>query len=276
MLGPDQAKFIFDQLLEVVGEEAFLKYHIRCGDARTFQGSEADVIFLTCVDDGSSGTVMTSNKVDNIRRINVAVSRARDRLYLFHSFARGDLGENDLRARLIDHFKTPMQGLSEKQGIELCESEFERQMFIGLTDRGYRVIPQVPVGNYRIDFVVEGHNGKRLAVECDGDRYHGPDKWMEDAGRQRVLERAGWKFWRCWGSSFIRDEAACFEDLTATLKLEGIDPIGADDVDFSGLVQFREIGPEFEPESEAEPSSLTELNDENSAVAASLQHEVQN
>jgi very-short-patch-repair endonuclease len=257
LLGPDQGKLIFDSLLERIGEEAFLKHRVRCGDARTFQGSEADVIFISAVDDAESGAVMTSNKLENIRRINVAVSRARDRLYFFHSFARDDLSELDLRAKLMDHFRAPIKGLSNAQGRELCESRFEREMFDALTDRGFRVIPQVRVGNYRIDFVVEGHQGKRLAVECDGDQYHGPDKWMDDIGRQRVLERAGWKFWRCWGSSFARDKAGCLDDLIRTLMKEGIDPVGRNELDFSGFVEFREIGALDEENLEVENTDYT-------------------
>jgi very-short-patch-repair endonuclease len=34
---------------------------------------------------------------------------------------------------------------------------------------GYRVRPQVAVGNYRIDLVVEGRDDRRLAIELDGD-----------------------------------------------------------------------------------------------------------
>ena len=51
--------------------------------------------------------------------------------------------------------------------------------------------------------VVEGENDNSLAIECDGDRYHGPDKWDSDMQRQRILERAGWKFWRCFASTFV-------------------------------------------------------------------------
>jgi very-short-patch-repair endonuclease len=39
-------------------------------------------------------------------------------------------------------------------------------------DMYFQVIPQVKVGNYRLDMVVEGHNDARLAIECDGNRYH--------------------------------------------------------------------------------------------------------
>jgi len=239
LLGFEQGKLIFDLLLERIGEELFLKHKIRCGDARTFQGSEADIVFITAVDDPQSGGVMTHNKLENVRRINVAVSRAKDRLYFYHSFASEDLSPLDLRQKLIEHFKSPVKGLQSEKGRELCESEFEREMFDGLVQRGYRVLPQVRAGAYRIDFVVEGHQGKRLAIECDGDLYHGPEKWMDDYRRQRLLERAGWRFWRCWGSSFARDKEGTFAELVETLQANGIEPIGRGEVDFSGLVEFR-------------------------------------
>lgn len=78
--------------------------------------------------------------------------------------------------------------------IDRCESGFERQVYSELVSRGYRVIPQVKTGAYRIDMVVEGVGDVRLAIECDGDEYHGPERWQHDMNRQRILERAGWVF----------------------------------------------------------------------------------
>jgi hypothetical protein len=72
--------------------------------------------------------------------------------------------------------------------------------------------------------VVEGPNGRRLAVECDGDKYHGPERWADDMRRQRILERVGWRFWRCWASSFTLDPDGCMDDLYATLSQCGIEP----------------------------------------------------
>ncbi|HYL19325.1 MAG TPA: hypothetical protein VEV20_11620 [Burkholderiales bacterium] len=37
-----------------------------------------------------------------------------------------------------------------------------------------------------------GEGDNRLAIECDGDKFHGPDRWAQSMRRQRVLERAGW------------------------------------------------------------------------------------
>jgi len=86
-----------------------------------------------------------------------------------------------------------------------------------LIEKGYNVTPQVKVGAFSIDMVVEGENDRRLAIELDGDKYHPPEKWMDDWKRQRTMERVGWTFWRCWGSSYTIDPEACIEDLVNVL-----------------------------------------------------------
>jgi hypothetical protein len=39
------------------------------------------------------------------------------------------------------------------------------------------------------DLVIEG-DGVRLALECDGDAWHGPEQYEQDVFRQCQLERA--------------------------------------------------------------------------------------
>jgi hypothetical protein len=65
---------------------------------------------------------------------------------------------------LLDHFAAPLRRDPEKKGRERCESDFERAVYDELTNRGFRVTPQVSAGGRRIDLVVEGHHGKRLAI----------------------------------------------------------------------------------------------------------------
>ena len=111
--------------------------------------------------------------------------------------------------------------------VELCQSSFERDVFSALVERGYHVTPQVGSQGFSIDMVVEGDAGRRLAIECDGDRYHGPEKWADDMRRQRILERVGWTFWRCFGSNWSLDRDGVLEDLIQTLQRNEIYPIGA-------------------------------------------------
>jgi hypothetical protein len=83
------------------------------------------------------------------------------------------------------------------------------------------VQPQWPVGGYRIDFVVEG-GGQRLALECDGDRFHPLEKLPEDMERQAILERLGWRFIRIRGSAFFRDPERTMQGVFDKLDELGI------------------------------------------------------
>lgn len=243
LLGGDQAKYIQEALIQELGEEAILNHGIRCGDAMHFQGKEADIVFISMV---AAGAIRADSGRMYEQRYNVACSRARDRLYVVHSFTRDEVQDNDLRARLLDHLSNPLgidqHAIDDLRG--LCESDFERDVFDELINRGYRVVPQVRAGSYRIDMVVEGGNDRRLAIECDGDQYHGVDQWMYDIGRQRTLERMGWRFWRCWGSSWTADRQACIDDLLETLSERGIQPIGMQEYVHQGLVERQVIEPE--------------------------------
>lgn len=63
-------------------------------------------------------------------------------------------------------------------------------------------------------------------MECDGDFWHGPEKYSDDLARQQVLERAGMQFWRVRGSTFARDPEAALESLWPALDRRGVFPEG--------------------------------------------------
>jgi transcription elongation GreA/GreB family factor/very-short-patch-repair endonuclease len=225
LIGGQQAHFIQELLLERIGEEVFHHHKIACGDSATFQGKERDIMFVSMVSSPGDGA-LTSQVFQ--QRFNVALSRARDRMYLFRSVAEENLKNlQDLRLKVVRHFRDPMPRTEQLVGdlIHRCDSSFERDVFTRLSDLGYCVTPQVGVGSYRIDLVVEGDNDRRLAIELDGDKWHPPEKWLEDMLRQRAMERMGWRFWRCWASSFFRDPGGCMADLIGTLTSMRIEPM---------------------------------------------------
>jgi len=73
---------------------------------------------------------------------------------------------------------------------------------------------QLPWAAEKIDLVIEGTDG-RLAVECDGEFWHGPDAFADDMVRQRQLERAGWTFERVRESAFYADRQAAIDKVVA-------------------------------------------------------------
>jgi very-short-patch-repair endonuclease len=238
LLAAKQAYYIQTRLLERIGEEEYLKHQITCGDSATFQGKERDIMFVSMVE--CPATCSTKTALLFQQRFNVALSRARDRMYLFRSVTENMLKPQDLKARVLQHFKRPMPATTENSRplLEQCDSDFEREVLKRLIEHGYRVTPQVKVGPFSIDMVVEGDADRRLAIELDGDKYHTPDRWADDLSRQRVMERVGWRFWRCWGSSFLLDPEGCFGDLIATLNELQIRP-SASDAGPSSYTEFR-------------------------------------
>ena len=245
LIGDKQAKLIQARLVAELGTEAITCHRIMCGNASTFQGQERDVMFLSMVACPNTVRSQVTHLIE--QRINVAMSRARDRMYLVRSVAASMLQPKDLKLAVIEHFADPMKDARaslDHQVLEDTESPFEREVGAMLLGRGYRIRPQVRVGTFRIDFVVEGDGDRRLAVELDGDRYHGPDRWHEDILRQRSLERVGWTFWRCWGSHWFADKQGCFNDLLTTLDQMGITPVGMAQMSAHEYVEHRVGGAE--------------------------------
>lgn len=239
LIGTKQAALIQQMLFERLGVEIISRHKIECGDARYFQGQERDIVFLSMVASPDKSIAQSSKDVQ--QRYNVAVSRARDRLVLVRSVGLEDLkNKDDLKVKLINHFYSPMESLSANvDKIELCESQFERDVYKRLLDKGYQVEPQVSAGHYRIDLVVYGSNDLKLAIELDGDQYHGPDRFAQDQIRQKQLERVGWKFWRCWASDWYLDSDLCFADLIDRLEGMGILPFA--DENTSSLLVRHEV-----------------------------------
>jgi len=238
LLGPDQAQAVDNLVRSRCDAAELLHRRFECGDARVFQGSERDIMFLSMVADSRNHHALSGNMFE--QRFNVAASRARDRMYLVRSVKFDELSAVDIRRTMLQHFSKPMDSNDEaKSLIELCESGFERDVYTELFNRGYQVTPQVKAGAFRIDMVVEGADDVRLAIECDGDEFHGPDRWPADMQRQRILERAGWVFWRCFASTWSMRKDDVVDELVSRMQTMGIEPLGAMERTPS-LVEYRE------------------------------------
>jgi len=232
LLGNEQARYIFNIIDEYITPEQQEKHKFRVGDPYTFQGDERDIILLSMVVGASDEKRSTTLAYDDKRyrqRFNVAVSRAKDKLILFHSVRLDELKPEDLRYQLLYYIQSKIPPGMERKKFEeykrggKFESPFEEAVYRWLTSRGYRVTPQVKIGHYRIDLVVEGTNS-RLGIECDGDRWHPPEKWWADQIRQRQLERMGWTICRIWGSDFYSDPDAAMKPILLKLREKGITP----------------------------------------------------
>lgn len=231
LLGDEQALLIEQRLRQRLSPEIFARHRLLCGNAPQFQGDERDVVFLSMVDGPPEQGVLSKRDAGPRdlykKRYNVAVSRARNQLWVVHSLdPELHLQPGDLRRRLIEHARDP-QALSLAVQQQQTDSVFEQPVLQRLVAAGYRVRTQYPVGAYRIDLVVEGQK-RRLAVECDGERWHTHEQLQHDLERQAILERLGWIFVRIRGSLFFRDPDAAMVPVFDKLKYLHIEPLGPD------------------------------------------------
>jgi very-short-patch-repair endonuclease len=238
--GNEQARVIERTLLDRIDHRDWQARDLRCGIAADFQGAERDVMFLSMVtarEEGRRLHPLTGSTY--VQRFNVAASRAKEQMWVFHSVALHELANHkDMRWELLDYCygvarRRAEQGeghstfpVPEGRLVEPFDSLFEQRVHNRIFDRGYTVIPQYPVEGYKIDLVVVGARGK-LAVECDGDRWHGPDRHEHDLARQRELQRCGWRFFRVPQSEFVIDSNAALAPLWELLDRYDIYPGGS-------------------------------------------------
>jgi very-short-patch-repair endonuclease len=194
---------------------------IVCGDAYAFQGDERDVMFLSMVAAPNERIGALVREADK-RRFNVAASRAKDQVILFHTATLNDLHPDCMRYKLLEYYLNPTRQVYEVD-LGKCESQFELDVCQAIISKGYKVIPQYKVAEYRIDMVLEGVKSQ-LAVECDGDEWHGSEYYERDMARQRILERCGWRFWRIRGHEYYRNPTDALEPLWKLLSNIGIQP----------------------------------------------------
>ena len=231
LMGESQARYIERLLFRVLDPDEITTRRIVCGSPSQFQGDERDVMFLSMVYQGNddSGPLPMLGKTEAKQRFNVAASRAKNQMWLVHSLDKGtDLQPDDIRRVLIEHIRDPKAAERANEAAKrLAESPFEMDVLDCLTRAGYRVVGQWKVGAYRIDMVVVGDNGQRLAVECDGERSHGQAKLEHDMLRQADLERLGWRFVRIRGFDFYRQPNVAMRPIFQRLKTLGIEPYEA-------------------------------------------------
>lgn len=200
------------------------------------QGDERDVIFFSITYGADAAGKITMNfgplnSEGGQRRLNVAISRARERVVIFSTLRPEQIdlsrvraaGVRDLKHYLEFALKGPKALLEQSlpTGME-PDSPFESQVIRALRDHNWMVHPQVGCSGYRIDIgVVDPRAPGRylIGIECDGRAYHsGATARDRDRLRQVVLEGLGWRLHRIWSTDWWLSPNVEIQKLLARLN----------------------------------------------------------
>ena len=122
--------------------------------------------------------------------------------------------------KLIDYDHARFEALAAH-----CQSPIEKiywsTAYFTLSKIG-TITPQLPVGQYRVDFTLTDIPEAplvKVAIELDGHEYHkSKEQRQKDYERERYLQRQGWKIIRFTGSEVYGDVQACVEETVSLVN----------------------------------------------------------
>lgn len=196
------------------GERFFVK------NLESLQGDERDVIFISIgyAKDASGYPSMNFgplSKQGGERRLNVLISRARERCEVFSSMTADDIKLDQATSRgaavlktFLKYAQTGILDVGIPTGRE-CDSDFELEVKRRLEQNGFEVESQIGVAGFFVDLAVRDPNrpGRYLlGIECDGATYHSSRSARDrDRLRQQVLEDRQWIIHRIWSTDWFKN-----------------------------------------------------------------------
>lgn len=212
------------------------------------QGDERDcIMFSTAYAKNEAGKVVNSFGWLNVKggenRLNVAISRAKQKIYLVTSIKPYELsvdmckndgprifkayleycnaiscGDNVMANQILMNIADKDIQSSEST---VQDSKFENLVYNALCERGLIVDRQVGIGGYKIDLAIKDKDTGEylLGVECDGKLYQSCRSSRDrDIHRGRYLESRGWTIHRIWSSNWWHDSNAEVDKIVTMLK----------------------------------------------------------
>lgn len=234
------------------------------------QGDEADVIIfsITFGPDENRKVSMNFgplNRDGGERRLNVAVTRAREQMVVFSSMKYTDIRDDEEMARGARGLRSFLEyaevgsRTSECKAAVKADSAFSSIVAKFIVDHGYKVVRNIGYSGYKIDMaVLNPYNDKEyiLGVECDGPSYAKQLTVRDrDVLRASVLSRGGWKMCRVWCAEWYHDregaEARLLKLLDSIKPEKPVEDVAEDDDTPKEITVVSAIKPQ-EPEDDIE------------------------
>jgi len=223
----------FEEYFNSTHEPIFVK------NLETIQGDERDVIYISIgYRKAKNGKLSMNfgplNRDGGERRLNVLVTRAREKILVFSSITGDDFDLSSTKSIGVYKLKEYLDFARSHCDTKLLENDinifnsfdedniFEVGVCNELKNQGIKFVPQLGHAGYKIDFAIlhpENPSKFILAVECDGASYHSLHTVRDrDRLRQEVLENLGWNFHRIWSTDWFLNPKREIEKLKVAIE----------------------------------------------------------
>ncbi len=245
-LNADQQRLVENLLDQIRRERPELESHfaeersepVVVKNLETVQGDERDVMLLG-IGFGPTepgGTTMSMsfgalNGQGGWRRLNVAITRARQEMAVFTSFDPGMIDLNRTSAQAVRDLKHFIEFADRGPGalaravhgsVGGHDSPFEQAVAQELARRGWTVVPQIGVSRFRIDLGIvhpDRPGDFLVGIECDGATYHSAATARDrDRVRAAILKGLGWQLIRIWSTDWWVDKADAADRLHGAIE----------------------------------------------------------
>ena len=198
------------------------------------QGDERDVIFISVgYGRNSSGRVYQNfgplNREGGERRLNVLISRAKQRCEVFTNLHADDIRLTANSRNGVQAFKKylafaesgVMADTPVSSGREAA-SPFQQGVADSLRSLGYEIHDEVASSGFFVDIgVVDPDYPGRyiMGIECDGAAYHSSRSARErDRLRESVLVGLGWRMHRIWSTDYFNNPGSELKRAVAAIE----------------------------------------------------------
>ncbi|MCK9151854.1 DUF3320 domain-containing protein [Methanobacterium alcaliphilum] len=207
--------------------------HFFVKNLETIQGDERDVILISIgygFDEQHKISLNFGplNQEGGERRLNVLITRAREKCIVFSNFKAMDLHVNNGTPFGVKALKTFLQyaetgnlGYGDDRH-EKIQGSFEDSVYEFLMENDIEVEREVGCAGFRVDLaIMDSQNyGRYLAgIECDGAMYHSSLVARDrDRLREQILEGLGWKIIHVWSTDWYRNREETKKKLLRAIE----------------------------------------------------------
>lgn len=198
----------------------------------TIQGDERDVILISVGYGFDQNKKMSLNfgplnQDGGERRLNVLITRAREKCVVFSNFKAHDMhlsANPPFGVKALKEFLEYAENISYGNIINNVETNepFEDAVYKFLRENGYEVDKQVGCAGFRVDLAIIDKNnpGKYIVgIQCDGKNYSSSKVARDrDRLRKQVLNGLGWDLYHLWSTDWYRNRDLAREKLLKAIE----------------------------------------------------------